>query len=181
MLASFILLCSVSVAQIAHNGQISLVARLNVPINIDFEHKPVVFDFSSLDNYKNGLGGADTPYYTKAQIAGNATFRLSCLSNGPLLHEDGDAKIDVEHIAYTVRWEDDPNTSTKNALKNRYVSLASGATTLFESEDSGDEQGELTIYWAIGKNNPAEANLLRKQLKPGVYTTHVAVLITEDI
>ena len=173
-----------SFAQATDSKTITITAELNTTMALTLNTAGIEFEFSTLDDYNNGLGGFEGTYASAGSVSSTANWNLGFVANSAFTHTDGSTTMPLDNLGVTVDWNGD------NAIANN----AASAPKALEDEQSilighdgsnsnagGDDVNGFTIYWEMGTQNGDmnSESLFEQDLKKGLYTVPVEFILTE--
>jgi len=173
-------------AQVEDSEIISLTANLNVTLSLSMETDGIVFDFTTLNEYKEGLGGYQGDYASAGSVSSTANWMLGYKAQGDFLHTDGSTTMPLNNAGVTVEF------TGSNPIEN-YASadpqaLSLSEVTLLEYDGINSNAGdgvdnEFVVYWEMGTKagDMNEESLFEQNLKKGSYRTNVEFIATEVI
>ncbi len=173
-------------AQISQSEQITITASLNTTMALDVTNEPISFEFSTLDDYEDGLGGKFSTYSTNASISSTSNWEFGYKASGQLTHSDGSTTMPLDNIGVTIDWTG--TNSAKNYCKNTPLALDDENILLIgqqgnQSNAGDNEANSFVIYWEMGTTdgNMNDESLFEQDLKKGLYNVNVEFIITEVI
>lgn len=181
------LLISLSIfAQATDSKQITITTSLNTTMSLDLNTEPITFEFNSLTDYEEGLGGKNGSYSTTGSISSTSNWELGFKAQGNFTHSDGSTTMPLDNIGVTVTWTGDNNA--KNYAKNQPLALENENVRLLgqqgnQSNAGDNEANAFEIFWEMGTTdgNMNDETLFEQDLKKGLYNVNVEFIITEVI
>ncbi len=168
---------------------ITLTANLNTTLSLNMDKSDVTFDFTTLEDFKNGLGGYEnTAYASTGNVSSTANWKLSFKAQSDFNHQDGDAVIALDNVGLSAKFtgENKIKNNTKKGPRSTTLALSKSETVLLDHNgtDSNAGDGEVnsfTIYWEMGTKNADmnSASIFEQDLKKGSYSTKVEFIATE--
>lgn len=185
----FSLLISLSAfSQIGDSEVVTIHASISATIYLNLETTPVVFDFTTLSDYQNGIS-ADKSAGTNAtagNVVSTTNWSMALVAQSEMIHVDGISTMSLENVGVTVDFTG--SNHVKNYAKNTPVALASTETMILGQQgnqsNAGDEKANsFIIYWEMGtgEGNLKSETLLEQNLKHGTYNVDVAFVVSEII
>ena len=78
---------------------ITLTANLNTTLSLSMDKSDVTFDFTTLEDFKEGLGGYENEkYLSTSNVSSTANWKLSFNLESEMTHKDGDANMPLENV-----------------------------------------------------------------------------------
>ena len=162
---------------------ITLTARLHTTMSLDMDNEGIVFDFVTLDEYRNGLGAYEGNYASPGIIKSTANWDLSYRALANFTHTDGSTTMPLDNVGLTAKF------TGKNKIKNYSddpLALSQKRTKILGhnglDSNAGDEtDNAFTIYWEMGtmKGDMNEESIFKQDLKKGEYNTVVEFIASE--
>lgn len=171
-------------AQVNEVATITLTAQLNTTLAVNIATTGITFDFNTLEDYENGMGGKNGDYFSEGEISSTSNWQLGHKASGQFLHEDGTTIMPLDNIGVTI----DFTGSNKiiNNCKNQPLALAEAETVLLEKKNNQSNAGDgasnaFTIYWQLGTGagNMNDDSLFEQDIKKGTYNVDVEFIVTE--
>ena len=179
-----------SFAQATDSKVITITAELNTSLYLDMGsagYMPVTFEFSTLDDYNNGLGGYENfDYYHMASISSTANWKFGVKANTSFQHEDNSTTMPLDNLGITIGWYGS-NTIQNNA-EGTPKAIASDEVVLIEQ--SGDisnagnyNDNSFNIFYEMGtrQGDMNSQSLFEQDLKKGTYQVDIEFVATEVI
>ncbi len=164
---------------------ITLTANLNTTMSLNMDKSDVTFDFTTLNEYKSGLGGFENETYASTgNVSSTANWKLSFKAQSEFNHQDGDSFIPLDNVGLSAKFTGENkvmNNTEKSPLvlsKNETVILGHNGV---DSNAGDTDVNSFTIYWEMGtqKADMNSASIFEQDLKKGSYSTKVEFIATE--
>lgn len=164
---------------------ITLTANLNTTMSLQMDKADVTFDFTTLEDFKSGLGGYENEKYASSgQVSSTANWKLSYKAQSEMTHQDGDAIIPLDNVGLSAKF------TGKNKIKNNAdqapLALSTNETVILDHNGKNSNAGDgavnsFTIYWEMGtqKENLNKQSIFTQDLKKGAYSTKVEFIASE--
>ena len=171
-------------AQVEKSEVITVTAKLNTTMALDLATDDIVFEFNTLDDYKNGLGGIEGDYASQGSVSSTSNWKLSYKANSAFTHADGITTMPLDNVGLTAVFSG--SNSVQNATAEKALPLSADRTEIIGHDgvnsNAGDyEDNSFIIYWEMGTKNGEMNNksLFQQDLKKGVYNTEVEFIASE--
>lgn len=183
----FMLFISLSVmAQVEKSEVITLTARLNTTMALNMDQSRVIFEFNTLDEYKNGLGGAKGEYSSAGSISSTANWNLKFRALTDFMHTDGENQMPLDNVGLTAEFTG--TTKVKVTATSAPMSLSKEKSDIIMHSEGGSNAGDFEdntfiIYWEMGTRKATlnKTSILDQDLKKGEYNTQVEFIASEEI
>ena len=164
---------------------ITLTANLNTTLALTMDKSDVTFDFTTLNEYKEGLGGYENATYaSEGKVSSTANWKLSFKAQSEMTHKDGDAVMPLDNVGLSAKF------TGKNKIKNNAekapLALSTKETVILGHDGKNSNAGDtdvnsFTIYWEMGTQNAKmnQESIFTQDLKKGSYSTKVEFIATE--
>jgi len=177
-----------SFAQATDSEMITITANLNTSLFLDMGsagYMPVEFDFNTLEDYNNGLGGYDNwDYYHMAGISSTSNWKFGVKAVSDFTHSDGSTTMSLDNLGITIGWNGS-NTIQNNA-EEAPLAISSNETILVEHDGTNSNAGdfydnEFNIFYEMGtmNGNMNSESIFEQDLKKGTYTVDIEFIATE--
>ncbi len=177
-------------AQVNESEVITLTSNLNTTMYLDMSsagYMPVIFDFNTLNDYKNGLGGYDNwDYFHMASINSTANWKFGVRSVSPFLHYNGNTEIPTDNIGITILWQG-LNTIINNADEIP-LGIIPSEKILLEYDGINSNAGDyytnnFILFYEMGtqSGDMKQKSIFMQNLKKGSYTMDIQYVVTEII
>lgn len=173
-------------AQATDNEVITITANLNTTMALDISTEGIVFDFNTLDDYENGLGGKNGSYSSEGSISSTSNWEYFIKASTDFTHSDGTTTMPLDNLGVTITWTGTNNA--KNYCKNTPIALEDEAVRLIgqqgnQSNAGNSEANSFVLYWEIGTSNGNmnDDSIFEQDLKKGAYNVDVEFILTEVI
>lgn len=149
---------------------------------------PIMFDFTSIEDYNNGVAAADknASNITSGSVVSTSNWSLSVVAQSNMMHSDGLNEITTDNVGVKVNFTG--TNKVKNYAKNNPLALETTETVLLgrqgNQSNAGDEDdNSFVIYWEMGtgNGNMQSESLMEQDFKKGSYNMDVAFVLTEVI
>ncbi|TKG94649.1 hypothetical protein EYV94_11935 [Puteibacter caeruleilacunae] len=167
-------------AQVAKDDAktINLTANLNTTIALKLDQSDIVFDFTTLEHYKNGLGQKGGEYSSTGSVSSTTNWVLTFVASKDFTHTNQKDKMDLANVGLTAEFQGNP---ISNYTDNGPLALKkSNETTILgyngKDMNAGDhDTNRFTIYWEMGtqRNTMKKESIFNQDLKKGSYNTDV--------
>ena len=179
-----IVFASNSFAQATDSEMITITANLNTTLALTLDNSAITFDFSTLDDYNNGLGGSGSDFASEGSVSSTSNWKLGFKADDVFAHTDGSTTMPLDNLGVTVNLTG--SNPVKNYAKNTPVALASEETMILgqqgnQSNAGNDNANSFTIYWEMGTQDGDmnSESIFEQDLKKGTYTVNVDFILTE--
>ena len=164
---------------------ITLTANLNTTLSLTMDKSDITFDFTSLEDFKEGLGGYENEKYaSEGQVSSTANWKLSYKAQSEMTHKDGDAILPLDNVGLSAKFTGE--NTIKNNAEEAPLALSTKETVILghdgKNSNAGDgEVNSFKIYWEMGtqKDNMNQESIFTQDLKKGSYSTKVEFIATE--
>lgn len=95
---------SIAFAQVEEKDDsktINLTANLNTTIALNLDQSGIVFDFTTLDHYKDGLGAYKGNYSSKGSVSSTTNWELFFNATQPFTHTDNQSTMPLNNVGIT--------------------------------------------------------------------------------
>ncbi len=170
----------------------SEVVTINVKMEstmfLNLSTTPIMFDFTSIEDYNNGVAAADknASNITSGSVVSTSNWSLSVVAQSNMMHSDGLNEITTDNVGVKVNFTG--TNKVKNYAKNNPLALETTETVLLgrqgNQSNAGDEDdNSFVIYWEMGtgNGNMQSESLMEQDFKKGSYNMDVAFVLTEVI
>ncbi|MDP4183957.1 MAG: hypothetical protein Q8862_02190 [Bacteroidota bacterium] len=172
---------------ISPNPVNSISGNANSSINLHLDKSDINFDFSTFDDYKNGVGGYNVDAYsTKGAILSAVNWKFSVRALASFTSSDGFSTILLNNVGFTVQFDGD--VDVVNYTLNGPKALSSNEVVLLEKrsldQSKGDEKNnKFVVFWEMGtkKGNMNQLGILDQNIKGGSYSTQVEFVALESL
>jgi hypothetical protein len=185
-LAALTILTASIFAQATDNEIITISANLNTTMALDVATEGITFDFNTLEEYENGMGGKNGSYSTEVGISSTSNWEFGYKAATDFVHTDGTTTMPLDNLGVTITWTGTNNA--KNYCNNNPLALENQEVRLLGQQgnqsNAGDEEANsFIIYWEMGTTdgNMNNESLFEQDLKKGSYSVDVEFIITEVI
>ncbi len=175
-----------SLAQVMNTQITTIFASLNGTLLLNLDNSSVDFDFTTFEDYNQGVGSHMGNYYSEGSIAATTNWELSYHASEPFLHSDGVTTMPLDNLGVTVKWTG--YNKIKNWAKNHAKALEENEVILIgqsgNKSNTGDESANsFVIYWQMGTGdgNMNSYSIFDQNLKKGSYSVNVEFLVTEAL
>ena len=177
-----------ALAQVEEDSKtINLTANLKTTISLQLDEEDIVFDFITLDDYKNGLGRKGGEYLSKGAVSSTANWTLMFCATQDFLHTDGVSKMNLNNVGITATFEGNnriinlTDFGTLVPIKNYYIPLL--MNNIIDSNAGDYEDNKFTIYWEMGTQGRfmRKKSIFEQDLKKGSYSTEIEFVAFEVI
>ena len=169
-------------AQATDNEVITITANLNTTMALTLDNSGIEFDFNTLEDYNNGLGGYGSAYASEGSVSSTANWKLGFVANDDFAHTDGTTTMPLNNLGVTVEWTGSNDVDVIAASK----ALDDAEELIIEHDGSNSNAGDdaansFTIYWEMGTKagNMNSQSIFEQDLKKGTYTVDVEFILTE--
>lgn len=164
---------------------ITLTANLNTTLALKMDKSDVTFDFTTLNEYKSGLGGYENATYaSNGTVSSTANWKLSFKAQSEMTHKDGDAVMPLDNVGLSAKFTG--NNKIKNNADQAPLALSQNETVILDHNGKDSNAGDtdvnsFTIYWEMGTQNAKmnKKSIFEQDLKKGAYSTKVEFIATE--
>ena len=165
-------------AQVQEDSQtINLTANLKTTIALNMSGD-IVFDFVTLDDYKNGLGSYEGAYVSTGSVSSTNNWNLYFKATKDFKHSNGTDVMPLNNVGLTAKFEG--SNSIENYADNSTLALSKSEQVILGHDGSNMNAGdhdtnEFKIYWEMGTKGNAmnSESIFEQDLKKGTYTTEV--------
>ena len=172
-------------AEVTPSEVITITANLNTTLSLTMDKSDVTFDFTTLEDFKSGLGGYENEKYASTgQVSSTSNWKLSYKAQSEMTHKDGDAVMPLDNVGLSAKFTG-KNTIQNNA-EEAPLALSTKETVILGHDgkvsNAGDgEVNSFSIYWEMGTQNENmnQASIFTQDLKKGSYSTKVEFIATE--
>ena len=171
-------------AQVEKSEVVTLTARLNTTMALTLDNSPITFEFNTLDEYKNGLGGIEGDYRSAGSVSSTSNWKLSYKANDAFTHADGETVMPLDNVGLSAAFTGSNKVSNKAA--DAPLALSSEKREIIghdgnNSNAGDDEANSFVIYWEMGtaKGDMNSKSIFEQDLKKGEYQTQVEFIATE--
>jgi len=162
---------------------VTLTANLNTTISLQLNNTDIVFDFTTLEHYKKGLGKKAGAYKTTGAVSSTANWKLSFKAQGDFNHADGGV-MPLNNVGLSAKFTGS-NTIENNA-ENNPLALSTEETVILGHNGHDSNAGDIhansfTIFWEMGtkRGKMNKKSIFEQDLKKGAYSTKVEFIATE--
>ena len=173
-------------AQVMNTQITTIFASLNGTLLLNLDNSSVDFDFTTFEDYNQGVGSHMGNYYSEGSIAATTNWELSYHASELFLHSDGVTTMPLDNLGVTVKWTG--YNKIKNWAKNHAKALEENEVILIgqsgNKSNTGDESANsFVIYWQMGTGdgNMNSYSIFDQNLKKGSYSVNVEFLVTEAL
>ncbi len=173
-------------AQVQDTEVITLTANLNTTLSLSMETAGITFDFTTLNEYKNGLGNYQGSYESAGSVTSTSNWKLGYKAQGDFLHSDGNTAMPLDNAGVSVEFTG--SNPIENNASSDPIALSLSEVILLDYDGSNsnagdDDANEFVIYWEMGtKEGDMNAeSIFEQNLKKGSYSTNVEFIATEVI
>jgi hypothetical protein len=164
---------------------ITLTANLNTTLALKMDKSDVTFDFTTLSEYKEGLGGYENASHASTgNVSSTANWRLSFKAQSEMTHKDGDAVMPLDNVGLSAKFTG--VNKIKNNAEKAPLALSTKETVILDHNGKNSNAGDtdvnsFTIYWEMGTKNAKmnQESIFTQDLKKGSYSTKVEFIATE--
>jgi len=163
---------------------VTLTAKLNTTMALNLDNDDITFEFNTLEDYQNGLGGIEGDYASEGSVSSTSNWKLSYKANGAFTHEDGATTMPLDNVGLSAAFTGS-NKVSNNASADA-LPLSADRTEIIGHDginsNAGDEKSNsFIIYWEMGTKGKRlnSESLFEQDLKKGVYNTEVEFIATE--
>ncbi len=165
---------------------ITLTANLNTTMSLNIDKSDITFDFTTLNDYKNGLGGYDSDKYSSiGSVTSTANWNLSYKAEDEFTHQDG-GTMSLDNVGLSVEWMGSNRIKAYAETEEAPLALSKSETVILghdgQNSNAGDAKANyFKIFWEMGtkKGNMNSASIFEQDLKKGSYSTKVEFIATE--
>lgn len=169
-------------AQATDNEVITITANLNTTMALTLDNSAIVFDFNTLDDYNNGLGGFESTYASEGSVSSTANWKLGFVASTDFQHTDGSTTMPLDNLGVTVEWNGENDVEVIDEAK----ALESDEAVIIEQDgdasNAGDDEANgFTLYWEMGtqEGDMNSESIFEQDLKKGTYNVDVNFILTE--
>jgi hypothetical protein len=164
---------------------ITLTANLETTMALSMDKSDITFNFVTLNEYKEGLGGYDNEAYASSgKISSTANWNLSYKAQDEFKHEDGQTTMPLDNVGLSAKFTG--SNKIKNFAEKNPLALSQEETVILghngKDSNAGDsEANNFTIFWEMGTKQAKMNNesIFKQDLKKGAYSTKVEFVATE--
>lgn len=173
-------------AQVESSETITLTANLNTTLAMRLDNSGITFDFTTLEDYKDGLGGYESDYASKGAISSTANWNLSFKADSEMTHSDEKTTMPLNNIGLIAKFNGSNDVDVK-AEKDAPLALTGDEQVILghnAKSNAGDEAANnFVIFWEMGTKNGNLNNksIFEQDLKKESYKTNVSFICREDI
>jgi hypothetical protein len=148
---------------------ITLTANLNTTLALKMDKSGVTFDFTTLNEYKEGLGGYENASHAStSNVSSTANWKLSFKAQSEMTHKDGDAVMPLDNVGLSAKFTG--ANKIKNNAEKVPLALSTKETVILDHNGKNSNAGDtdvnsFTIYWEMGTQNKNQASILLKILR----------------
>ena len=171
-------------AQVEKSEVITLTAKLNTTMALSLDNSDITFEFTTLEDYKEGLGGYQGDYSSKGSVSSTANWKLSYKANEAFTHADGETAMPLDNVGLSADFTG--KNKVENYAADAPLSLSSERKEIIghngrNSNAGDDDANSFVIYWEMGTGNGEmnKESIFEQDLKKGVYQTEVEFIATE--
>jgi len=175
-------------AQATDNEVITITANLNTSLYLDMGsagYMPIEFNFNTLEDYNNGLGGHDNfDYYHMAAISSTANWKFGVKAISSFEHSDNSTTMPLNNLGISIGWEG--SNTVQNNVDGTPAALSTDEVILIEQSgdisNAGDySDNQFNIFYEMGtqNGNMNSQSIFEQDLKKGTYTVDVEFVATE--
>lgn len=169
-------------AQATDNEVITITANLNTTMALTLDNSGIVFDFNTLSDYNDGLGGYGSSYASQGSVSSTANWKLGFVAVEDFTHSDGSTTMPLDNLGVTVEWTGSNDVEAIDEAK----SLESEEAIIIEQDGDASNAGDddansFTLYWEMGtqEGDMNSESIFEQDLKKGAYTVDVDFILTE--
>ena len=171
-------------AQATDNEVITITANLNTTMALTLDNSAIVFDFNTLDDYNNGLGGYASDYSSVGSVSSTANWKLGFVAEDDFQHTDGTTTMPLDNIGVSIEWtgENDIDNNADDAAKSLEAEEAILLSQDGDASNAGDDDANsFTLYWEMGTQDGDmnDESIFEQDLKKGTYNVDVNFILTE--
>ena len=173
-----------SFAQATDSEMITITANLNTTLALTLDNSAITFDFNTLDDYNNGLGGFESDYASEGSVSSTSNWKLGFKADDVFSHEDGSTTMPLDNLGVTVDFTG--SNDIDNLADGSAKSLESSESVILEHDGSNSNAGNdnansFIIYWEMGTQDGDmnSESIFEQDLKKGTYTVDVEFIVTE--
>jgi hypothetical protein len=164
---------------------ITLTANLETTMALSMDKSDITFNFVTLNEYKEGLGGYDNESYSsKGQISSTANWNLSYKAQDDFKHEDGKTIMPLDNVGLSAKFTGE--NKIKNYAEKNPLALSKEETIILGHNGSDSNAGDavannFVIFYEMGTKQSKMNNksIFEQDLKKGSYSTKVEFVATE--
>jgi hypothetical protein len=149
---------------------------------LTLDNSGIEFDFNTLEDYNNGLGGYGSAYASEGSVSSTANWKLGFVASDDFAHTDGTTTMPLDNLGVTVEWTGSNDVDVIAASK----ALADAEELIIEHDGTNSNAGDdaansFTVYWEMGtkSGNMNSQSIFEQDLKKGTYTVDVEFILTE--
>ncbi len=164
---------------------ITLTANLNTTMSLNMNKKDIVFNFETLNDYKNGLGGYnEATYASEGFVTSTANWNLSFKAQGEFENENGGI-MSLDNVGLSAEAYEDDVINVYSG-EDEPLALSTTETVILGHDGKNSNAGDadangFLIYWEMGtkKGDMNAKSIFEQDLKKGSYSTKVEFIATE--
>ncbi|TKG94179.1 hypothetical protein EYV94_12900 [Puteibacter caeruleilacunae] len=166
-------------AQVAQQDQqtINLTANLNTTIALNLSGD-IVFDFNTLDDYKNGLGTYEGSYVSTGSVSSTNNWNLYFKATKDFKHSNDKDVMPLDNVGLTAKFTG--TNEIENYADKKTIALSKSEQVILGHDGSNMNAGDhdtngFNIYWEMGTQGKGmiKKSIFEQDLKKGTYTTEV--------
>ncbi len=163
---------------------ITITANLKTSIAMSMDKSPIIFDFVTLEDYKNGFSGKKTgKHVSVVLISSTSNWNLSCKAQSEFKNVNS-GKMSLDNVGLTV--ENYGTNKVKSYAKDQPLALSKAETVILGHDGKNSNAGyfqdnSIVVFWEMGtrKGNMNNQSIFEQDLKKGSYSTNVEFVATE--